>query len=91
MEGFGGLLSFEMESGEAARRVVDRTRLFGIGPSIGGVESLISQPGNTSHFSVPPEQRIAMGIPEGLVRISAGIEDIDDLIEDLAQALEDDG
>lgn len=91
MKGFGGLLSFEMESGEAARRVVDRTRLFGIGPSIGGVESLISQPGNTSHFSVPPEQRIAMGIPEGLVRISAGIEDIDDLIEDLAQALEDDG
>lgn len=88
MSGFGGLLSFEMHSPEAARAVVDGTRLFGIGPSVGGVESLISQPGNTSHFSVPADQRSVLGISDTLVRISVGIEDIADLIEDLAQALE---
>ena len=88
MRGFGGLVSFEMDGADAARTVVDRTRLFGIGPSIGGVESLISQPGNTSHFSVPAEQRRAMGISDSLVRISVGIEDVVDLIADLAQALE---
>ena len=88
MTGFGGLMSFEVKTPEAAIQVVDRTRLFGIGPSVGGVESLISQPGYTSHFSVPPEQRLAMGISDCLVRISVGIEDTDDLIADLAQALE---
>lgn len=88
MSGFGGLLSFEMHSPEAARTVVDATRLFGIGPSVGGVESLISQPGNTSHFSVPAEQREAMGISDRLVRISVGIEETDDLIADLNQALD---
>jgi cystathionine beta-lyase/cystathionine gamma-synthase len=88
MSGFGGLVSFEMQSAEAAQAVVDRTRLFGIGPSVGGVESLISQPGNTSHFSVPPEQRRAMGISDRLVRISVGIEDTEDLVADLEQALE---
>jgi len=90
MTGFGGLLSFEMQSAAAARKVVDRTRLFAIGPSVGGVESLISQPGNTSHYAVTPEQRLAMGIPDTLVRISAGIEDVEDLIADLIQALEAD-
>jgi cystathionine beta-lyase/cystathionine gamma-synthase len=89
MSGFGGLVSFEMQSAEAAQAVVDRTRLFGIGPSVGGVESLISQPGNTSHFSVPPEQRRAMGISDRLVRISVGIEDTEDLVADLEQALEE--
>lgn len=88
MSGFGGLLSFEMHSPEAARAVVDRTRIFGIGPSVGGVESLISQPGNTSHFSVPAELRRAMGISDSLVRISVGIEETEDLIADLEQALE---
>lgn len=88
MTGFGGLMSFEVQSPECARAVVDRTRLFAIGPSVGGVESLISQPGNTSHYSVAPERRLAMGIPETLVRISVGIEDVADLIADLAQALE---
>ena len=88
MTGFGGLMSFEVKTPEAAIQVVDRTRLFGIGTSVGGVESLISQPGYTSHFSVPPEQRLAMGISDCLVRISVGIEDTDDLIADLAQALE---
>lgn len=88
MSGFGGLISFEVADAQAARRVVDRTRLFGIGPSIGGIESLISQPGNTSHHSVSPERRLEMGITPGLVRISVGIEDARDLVTDLAQALE---
>lgn len=88
MQGFGGLLSFELATPDAARHVVDATRLFGIGPSVGGVESLISQPGNTSHFALAPEERHAMGIPDELVRISVGIEDVEDLIADLAQALE---
>ena len=88
MSGFGGLVSFEMKDEAAARTVVDRTRLFGIGPSIGGIESLISQPGNTSHHSVSPERRAEMGIAPGLVRLSIGIEDSADLIADLAQALE---
>lgn len=88
MSGFGGLLSFELKDPGHARHVVDATRLFGIGPSIGGVESLISQPGNTSHHSVPLERRREMGISDGLVRISLGIEDIEDLIADLSQALE---
>lgn len=88
MKAFGALLSFEMASPEAARHIVDATRLFGIGASLGGVESLISQPGNTSHFSVPADQRKAMGICDTLVRISVGIEDPQDLIDDLSQALE---
>ena len=88
MSGFGGLLAFEMAKPAHARHVVDATRLFGIGPSIGGVESLISQPGNTSHHSVPADRRREMGISDGLVRISLGIEDIEDLLADLARALE---
>lgn len=88
MTGFGALMSFEMASEAVARHVVDSTRLFGIGASLGGVESLISQPGNTSHFALSPEERRAMGIPDTLVRISVGIEDTADLIADLSQALE---
>lgn len=88
MKGFGGLISFELASDAAARAVVDRTRLFGIGPSIGGLESLISQPANTSHHSVTPERRLEMGIAPGLVRISVGIEDVEDLLADLSRALE---
>lgn len=88
MSGFGGLVSFELGDDAAARHVVDATRLFAIGPSIGGVESLISQPGNTSHHSVAPERRREMGISDGLVRLSVGIEETEDLIDDLASALE---
>lgn len=88
MTGFGGLLAFEVSGGgDAARRVVDASRLCGIGPSVGGVESLISQPVNTSHYSVPAEQRTAMGITDGLVRLSVGIEAAEDLVADLDQAL----
>lgn len=87
MTGYGGLVSFEVADGAAARRVVDGCRIFAIGPSIGGVESLVSQPGNTSHHSVSPERRASMGISEGLVRLSCGIEAAEDLIADLEAAL----
>lgn len=88
MEGFGGLLAFEVAGGaDAARQVVDRCRLCGIGPSIGGIESLISQPANTSHYSLPPAERAARGITENLVRLSVGIEAAEDIIADLEQAL----
>lgn len=88
MTGFGGLVSFEVADGAAARQVVDACRIFRIGPSIGGIESLISQPGNTSHYSVPAERRRQMGIPDELVRLSVGVEAEEDLIADLSAALE---
>ena len=88
MSGFGGLVSFEMADDASARRVVDACRIFRIGPSLGGVESLVSQPGNTSHHSISAERRRSMGISDGLIRLSVGIEAADDLIADLQQALE---
>ena len=88
MQGFGGMLSFDLGSLEAARRVLNGVRLMALAESLGGVETLISHPATMTHASVPPEQRAALGISDGLVRISAGVEDIDDLEEDLAQALD---
>lgn len=88
MQGFGGLVSFEVENAAAARQMVDRCKLFTIGPGLGGIESLISQPANTSHHSVSPQVRHAMGISDQLIRLSVGIETVDDLIADLDQALE---
>ena len=88
MTGFGGLLSFELTSASKARQIVDKTRLFGIGPSIGGVESLISQPSNTSHHALSDEDRRSMGIADELVRIAIGVEDVRDLIADLQEAME---
>jgi cystathionine beta-lyase/cystathionine gamma-synthase len=88
MTGFGALVSFELPDDASARLAVDTCRIFRIGPSLGGVESLISQPGNTSHHSVPPERRRSMGISDGLVRLSVGIEAADDLVADLERALE---
>ena len=88
MRGFGGMVAFELGSLEAARRLLDSVRLFALAESLGGVESLISHPATMTHASVPGDRRAALGISSGLVRISAGIEDIDDLREDLAQALE---
>jgi cystathionine beta-lyase/cystathionine gamma-synthase len=71
-----------------ARRVVERTHLFALAESLGGVESLIGHPASMTHASVPRDMREAMGLTDGLVRLSVGIEDPDDLIADLAQALE---
>ncbi|HZP78553.1 MAG TPA: PLP-dependent aspartate aminotransferase family protein [Pseudolabrys sp.] len=89
MRGFGGLLSFEVRgSGETARRVVDRCQLCGLGPSLGGIECLISQPVTTSHYSVPEATRHAQGIFDNLIRLSVGIEAAEDIIADLDQALE---
>jgi cystathionine gamma-lyase/cystathionine beta-lyase/cystathionine gamma-lyase/homocysteine desulfhydrase len=88
MNGFGGMLSFDLGSLEGARRVLGAVRLMALAESLGGVETLISHPATMTHASVPPEHRAEIGVTDGLVRISAGIEDIEDLKEDLAQALE---
>ncbi|HEY1910946.1 MAG TPA: cystathionine gamma-synthase [Vicinamibacterales bacterium] len=87
MNGFGGMLAFDLGSLEAARRLLNGVRLHALAESLGGVESLISHPATMTHASVPAEHRAAIGITDGLVRISAGIEDIDDLKDDLTQAL----
>jgi cystathionine beta-lyase/cystathionine gamma-synthase len=88
MRGFGGMIAFELGSLEAARRLLNAVSLYALAESLGGVESLISHPATMTHASVPPERRAAIGITDGMVRISAGIEDIDDLKDDLARALD---
>jgi cystathionine beta-lyase/cystathionine gamma-synthase len=88
MRGFGGMLAFDLGSFEEARRVCNRVRLMALAESLGGVETLISHPASMTHSSVPVERRHAMGLTDSLVRISAGIEDIEDLISDLRQALD---
>src|SRR2546427_496208 len=88
MNGFGGMLAFELGSLEAARRLLNGVRLHALAESLGGVETLISHPATMTHASVPAERRAEIGITDGMVRISAGIEDIDDLKDDLTQALD---
>lgn len=87
MNGFGGMLSFEVGSFEEARRVCNSVRLMALAESLGGVETLMTHPASMTHASVPPERRAAIGLSDSLVRISVGIEDADDLIDDLNQAL----
>ena len=87
MRGFGGMLAFDLGSLEAARRLLNAVRLMSLAESLGGVETLISHPATMTHASVPAEHRAALGITDGLVRISAGLEDIEDLKDDLTQAL----
>ena len=87
MSGFGGMLSFETGSLEKARRVLERTTIFALAESLGGVESLIGHPATMTHAAVPKAMRESMGLTDGLVRLSVGIEDADDLIADLEQAL----
>jgi cystathionine beta-lyase/cystathionine gamma-synthase len=87
MTGYGGMLSIEMGSAERARRLAEGTRLFALAESLGGVESLISVPAAMTHASVPEERRRAIGLTPGLVRLSVGIEEPDDLIRDLGRAL----
>jgi cystathionine gamma-lyase len=87
MSGFGGMISLELGSIERARIVVESTRLFALAESLGGVESLIGHPASMTHASVPREMREAMGLTDGLVRLSVGIEDTEDLMADLDQAL----
>jgi cystathionine beta-lyase/cystathionine gamma-synthase len=88
MNGFGGMLTFDVGSLEAAATVLNRVKLMALAESLGGVETLISHPATMTHASVPADRRAKMGLTDGLVRISAGIEDIEDLKEDLSQALD---
>ncbi|PVM89656.1 cystathionine beta-lyase [Caulobacter radicis] len=86
--GFGGIISVELKGDEAtARRVLERTRLFTLAESLGGVESLIEHPAIMTHASIPADQRKALGISDTLIRLSVGIEDCSDLISDLSSAL----
>jgi len=87
MRGFGGLISFELGSLERARTLLNNVRLMALAESLGGVETLISHPASMTHASVPLERRLQIGLTEDMVRISVGIEDVDDLREDLEQAL----
>jgi cystathionine gamma-lyase / homocysteine desulfhydrase len=87
-EGFGGMVSFDVGSAEKAAEVLGRVKYFTLAESLGAVESLISVPAKMTHASIPAERRAELGITDGLVRISVGIEDAEDLIEDLKQALE---
>ena len=86
MSGFGGMISVDLGTRERAARVLGRTRVFALAESLGGVESLISHPAAMTHASVEVERRGSIGLGEGLVRLSCGVEDTDDLIEDLEQA-----
>ena len=87
MRGFTGMVSFEVGSLERAKRIAESTRLFALAESLGGVESLIGHPAIMTHASVPKDMRDRMGVTDGLLRLSVGIEDADDLIEDLDRAL----
>src|ERR1700722_4201917 len=89
MRGFGGMMSFVLkdDSPVATTRVLSSTKLFALAESLGGVESLINHPASMTHASIPREERLRNGLGDSLIRLSVGIEDIDDLIEDLQQAI----
>nr|WP_230470524.1 cystathionine gamma-synthase [Lujinxingia vulgaris] len=88
MSGFGGMITFVLKDGlEPARTMLERVKVFALAESLGGVESLIEHPAIMTHASVPPEVRAELGISDGLVRLSVGIEDVQDLVADLEQAL----
>ena len=88
MQGYGGMLTLELRgSGADATRVADRLKLFALAPSLGGTESLVSQPCATSHHDMQAAERQQRGISDSMLRLSVGLEDADDLIADLNQAL----
>jgi cystathionine beta-lyase/cystathionine gamma-synthase len=88
MKGYGGMLTVEIQGGaEAATRVADALKLFALAPSLGGVESLVTQPCTTTHHGLSPEERARRGISDAMLRLSVGLEDAEDLIADLEQAL----
>lgn len=89
MRGFGGMMSFELKdnSVDAAKKVLSSTKLFSLAESLGGVESLINHPASMTHASIPREERIKNGLSDSLIRLSVGIEDAEDLIDDLKQAI----
>lgn len=89
MDDFGGMLSFELDASmEEASEVVSNTDVFTLAESLGGVESLIEQPAPMTHAAIPREERVEAGLTDGLVRVSVGIEHVDDLIGDLESAIE---
>src|SRR5688500_5503727 len=87
MTGFGGMISVELGTRERADAVLRKVKVFSLAESLGGVESLISNPASMTHASVPPERRAELGLSDGLIRLSCGVEDVGDLIADLDQAL----
>ena len=88
MKGFGGMISFELKGDlERAKRAISNTKVFSLAESLGGVESLIGHPPTMTHGSIPREERLKSGLVDGLIRLSVGIEDVQDLVDDLAQAL----
>jgi cystathionine beta-lyase/cystathionine gamma-synthase len=88
MDDFGGMISVDIKGGmNAARDFLERTEVFTLAESLGGVESLIEHPATMTHASVPEDTRLAIGITDGLIRLSVGIEDSDDLLADLNRAL----
>jgi cystathionine beta-lyase/cystathionine gamma-synthase len=92
MRDFGGMLSFELKGDiyEEAVRTMERLEIFSLGESLGGVESLCTHPASMTHASIPREERQKVGLKDTLIRLSVGIEDVDDLIADLQQAIEGD-
>jgi cystathionine beta-lyase/cystathionine gamma-synthase len=89
MTGFGGMISIELDTRERAAHILGRVKVFSLAESLGGVESLISHPASMTHASVPPEMRAKLGITEGLVRLSCGVEDVEDLLADLERGFDD--
>jgi cystathionine beta-lyase/cystathionine gamma-synthase len=87
MKNFGGMIAFDLGSLNAAKKFLKKVRLCALAESLGGVETLISHPASMTHASIPPEQRKKIGVTEGLVRISVGLEDVNDIIADMKQAL----
>jgi cystathionine gamma-lyase len=88
MKAFGGMISVVLKGGlEPARKMLEKVRLFSLAESLGGVESLIEHPAIMTHASIPPEARAKLGISDGLVRLSVGIEDVEDLIADLERSM----
>jgi cystathionine beta-lyase/cystathionine gamma-synthase len=90
MRDFGGMMSFTLknDSVDVAKKLLSSTQVITLAESLGGVESLINHPASMTHASIPREERIKNGLSDHLIRISVGIEDIDDLIADMAQAIE---
>jgi cystathionine beta-lyase/cystathionine gamma-synthase len=86
MKGFGGMISILTGSKDNAAKIVSRVKVFSLAESLGGVESLISHPASMTHASVPPEHRKELGITDDLLRLSCGVEDVEDLLADLEHA-----
>lgn len=89
MKGFGGMIAFDVKGGaEAGRKLIESLKVINLAVSLGGVESLIEQASTMTHIMVPREERLKAGITDGMIRFSAGVEDVEDLIKDLSDAFE---